>query len=363
MARIFLSYNRSNVDTVTALVEDLKAARHELWFDSVLSGGQLWWDEILSNIRDCQIFLYALSKPSLESRACRAELQYALALTRPWIPVMIADDVSINLLPAPFDTIQFVDYRRQDKQAAIDLMTALMRMPAPGPLPQPLPEAPPVPLSYLRNIKDQIETTSALSLPEQTAIVTDLKEHLSEGRSALEVTELLKQLKRRDDLMAKVLSSIDTMLDGIPAAGAASVPRKPEPVHSNQRMTDGTGESACQTDLSSIGEERNGPSLGSQVSSVLSTLSKKLGLKTVTYNGHKIEIGMLSTLVGQDTVWYDGKEVSKKLSKLGSKHSFHVVEDGGKVFYEVIVKPRWHGQTQWFEVKRNGEVIFNDRNA
>ncbi|MFH0343772.1 MAG: toll/interleukin-1 receptor domain-containing protein [Chromatiales bacterium] len=239
MARIFLSYNRSNVDTVTALVEDLKAARHELWFDSVLSGGQLWWDEILSNIRDCQIFLYALSKPSLESRACRAELQHALALMRPWIPVMIADDVSINLLPAPFDTVQFVDYRRQDKQAAIDLMTALMRMPAPGPLPQPLPEAPLVPLSYLRHIKDQIETTSALSLPEQTAIVTDLKEHLSEGRSALEVTELLKQLKRRDDLMAKVLSSIDTMLDGIPTASAASVPRNPEPVHSNQRVTDG----------------------------------------------------------------------------------------------------------------------------
>ncbi|MGH8533237.1 MAG: toll/interleukin-1 receptor domain-containing protein [Gammaproteobacteria bacterium] len=133
-------------------------------------------------------------------------------------------------------------------------------------------------------------------------------------------------------------------------------------LHSNQRVTDGADESACQTDLSTIGEERIGPSLGNQVTSVLSTLSKKVQLTTVTCNGHKIEIGMLHPLIGQDTVWYDGKEVSKKLSKLGSKHSFHVVEGGGKVFYEVIVKPRWHGGKNWVEVKRNGEVVFNDRN-
>lgn len=131
---------------------------------------------------------------------------------------------------------------------------------------------------------------------------------------------------------------------------------------SNQLQTYGSNEPSSRNDLSQDSEEGHGSSsLGNQVTSALASLSK-LGrlLKTVTYNDHKIEIGILSPTFGQDTVWYDGKEVSKKLSKLGSKHSFNVVEDGSNVFYEITVKSRWHGYSSWAEVKRNSVVIFND---
>jgi hypothetical protein len=76
--------------------------------------------------------------------------------------------------------------------------------------------------------------------------------------------------------------------------------------------------------------------------------------KTITCQGHTIEIGTL----GQDTVWYDGKEVSRKNSFSGSDHSFRVIEDGREVIYEVKTRDRWFGA--WAEVKRNGEVIFHD---
>ena len=56
-------------------------------------------------------------------------------------PVLVADGVSVNLLPSELSRIQHVDYRRQDKRAAIDVLKALSGLPK-TPLPDPLPEPP-----------------------------------------------------------------------------------------------------------------------------------------------------------------------------------------------------------------------------
>jgi hypothetical protein len=91
-----------------------------------------------------------------------------------------------------------------------------------------------------------------------------------------------------------------------------------------------------------------------------SLLTRLSGLrkKTVIHNGHTIEIGCL----GQTTIWYDGKEVSKENSLFTSRQSFRVIEDGAEAFYEVTLGQRnviLPGE--WLEVKRNSEVIFTDR--
>src|SRR5580704_16598418 len=51
MARIFISYSRESQGIVEELVQDLNDDGHENWFDQRLTGGQEWWDKILSEIR------------------------------------------------------------------------------------------------------------------------------------------------------------------------------------------------------------------------------------------------------------------------------------------------------------------------
>ena len=71
MAKIFISYSRASMDVVEQLTQDLKDGDHDVWFDQHLTGGQKWWDNILSQIRECEIFVAALTPDFLESKACQ----------------------------------------------------------------------------------------------------------------------------------------------------------------------------------------------------------------------------------------------------------------------------------------------------
>src|ERR1043166_7015282 len=117
MRRVFVSYSRNNLDAVTQLVEELQAMGINTWHDQTLTGGQRWWDNILANIRECELFIFVLSPESWDSEACRSELTYVAQLSRPILPVLISDGININLLSAPLNEIQVTDYRRGDKEA------------------------------------------------------------------------------------------------------------------------------------------------------------------------------------------------------------------------------------------------------
>jgi hypothetical protein len=215
MERIFVSYSRTNLDVVTQAIQDLKAVGIEAWHDQTLTGGQRWWNNILSRIRDCEIFIFALSPESLESEACRGELGYAAQLGKTILPLLVADGINLNLLSPPLNEIQVTDYRRCDKEAAFALVKAIHTAPAAGPLPDPPPTPPPVPVSYLTNLKEQIETSDTLSSQAQIALLFELEAGLKEGRSPTEIRDLLLSLKRREDLLAKVATKIDAALKSL----------------------------------------------------------------------------------------------------------------------------------------------------
>jgi hypothetical protein len=226
MGDVFISYNRSSLESVTALANDLGAATHKVWFDKELTGGQRWWDSILARIRGCDIFVFALTSDSLESQACGRELDYALLLGKPVLPVLLSDEVRNTHLPAAIAQIQYVDYCKQDKQAAFALMRAIAGLPAPPPLPDPLPNPPPVPISYVVSLKEKIDNPAPLDFQEQIALVIELRDRFREGRPAGEVAPLLDRLKRRDDLLAKVAREIDTVLAEIARGPDSAPPRK-----------------------------------------------------------------------------------------------------------------------------------------
>jgi hypothetical protein len=215
MERVFVSYSRHNLDVITQLIQDLKAVGIEAWHDETLTGGQRWWDNILSNIRDCRVFVFSLSPESLDSEACRSELSYATQLGRTILPVLVVDGVNINLLPPPLNEIQVTDYRGLDKEAAFALVKAINTSPVAAALPDPLPPAPAVPVSYLSNLKERIDTSAPLSSQEQIALLFELEAGLREGRSHAEIRDLLLRLKRRDDLLAKVATKVDAALKSL----------------------------------------------------------------------------------------------------------------------------------------------------
>jgi hypothetical protein len=212
MRRIFVSYSRTNLGVVTQLIKHAKDAGIDIWYDQALTGGQRWWDNILAEIRDCDIFVLALSPESWDSEACKSELAYVAQLGKPILPVLVSDGININLLSAPLSEIQITDYRKCDMASAFALLKAINLAPPSPSLPDPLPAPPPVPVSYLSTLKDRIDSTQPLSPQDQITLLFELEQEVDEGRSPSETKDLLLRLKQRDELLAKIGSKIDAAL-------------------------------------------------------------------------------------------------------------------------------------------------------
>lgn len=228
---IFISYNRQTEAIAKALVNDVEALGHTTWFDHELSGGQAWWDQILSNISRCDLFVFVLDPASLNSIACRREYGYAADLRKPILPILVSEGVSTKLLPPSLSQIEFVDYRNQDRTGALRLARAFGAVPPPVALPDPLPVPPEVPISYLGSLAAKVETTSLLTYEEQSALVFDLKKGLRELETANDTRTLLKTFRKRHDLLARIAEEIDQLLEGLrETSSTRAVPSKLEQV-------------------------------------------------------------------------------------------------------------------------------------
>jgi len=212
MPNVFVSYGRESSATAEALANDIRSLGHEAWFDQQLTGGQAWWNQILETVRNCDVFVFLLTPKSLRSTACMGEYGYAAALRKPILPVLIADGVSTNLLPPALSQIQFVDYRNQDRSAALRLARALATIPPSEPLPDPLPAPPDVPISYLGGVTEQIETRLGLSYEQQSALIVDLQRGLRDPETAADSRALLVRLRKRRDLLATIADEVDELL-------------------------------------------------------------------------------------------------------------------------------------------------------
>jgi hypothetical protein len=222
MRKVFVSYSRHNIDAVAQLVKDLQDVGFNAWHDQTLTGGQKWWDSILTSIRECDIFIFSLSKESWDSEACQSELAYVVELGKPILPVLVAEGVHLSLLSAPINELQVTDYRQRDKAAAFALLKAINSAPAAPPLPDPLPAPPPVPLSYLGALKDRIDSHAAMSSQEQNLLFLEIEGAIDKGRSPDEIRDLLYSLKQRDDLLASVGRKVDEALRRVSAPRRSS---------------------------------------------------------------------------------------------------------------------------------------------
>ncbi|MBI1282609.1 MAG: TIR domain-containing protein [Anaerolineaceae bacterium] len=209
---IFISYRSGDRSLVETMASDLHGLGHTVWFDQELTGGHAWWNSILKNVQDCDVFIFALSPQSLDSYPCQLEYNYADALGKRILPVLLKD-INADLLPPALSKIQFVDYRMQDKKASIGLARALASLPSPVALPDPLPTPPEAPISGLGRMKERIENNIRLSLDEQASLVLELKGFLQKEDTAATAKELFERFRSRSDLFAAIDREVESILD------------------------------------------------------------------------------------------------------------------------------------------------------
>ncbi len=106
--KLFISYSRRDALLLDPLLADLGRAGHEVLIDRRIPGGQLWWDEIIENLRRCDALIFVVSPYAIESKACRLELAYGVGdLRKPLLPVMLRET---NIDPHPGGSNPAPDY-------------------------------------------------------------------------------------------------------------------------------------------------------------------------------------------------------------------------------------------------------------
>ncbi|MBZ0099173.1 MAG: TIR domain-containing protein, partial [Taibaiella sp.] len=216
--RIFISYSSKDREQVALLANDLQTLGNEVWFDTELTrtGGQKWWYNILTNLRQCDLFIFALTPNSLSSDPCKREYEYAQALRRRILPVML-QSIDILILPIALQELQFVDYREHSAKQGIALAATLQNLPPAQPLPNPLPPEPQTPLTPLAQLSEYLDAPS-LTNNEQIEILFELERFLSNTSTLIEAETLLNKLYARDDLFNRVAEKISRLLPTISEA-------------------------------------------------------------------------------------------------------------------------------------------------
>ena len=212
--KVFVSYSSNDDAAVRSLAADLQRARMQVWYDLDLGGGESWWVAILEQIRECTVFLFALSDNSLRSKPCRAELDYAKALRLPILPVQVGP-VSTYRTDPIFAT-QLIDYRDSTRNSGIELVSALHESAARRTeLPDPLPEPPAIPYEYLLRLGADIRGSADLGAQSQAAMVFELRTALNDEDDAEvkdDIRDLLRTLRARRDVIYPIVREIDSIL-------------------------------------------------------------------------------------------------------------------------------------------------------
>jgi tetratricopeptide (TPR) repeat protein len=102
--KLFISYRSLDTVRVDVLVAQLRkftsaqnTPRYHVWQDKAsIPAGHDWWQAIVDAIVDCQVFVFMLSRESVQNVNCRAELNYARRRNRPIIPLVLENEYIFN---------------------------------------------------------------------------------------------------------------------------------------------------------------------------------------------------------------------------------------------------------------------------
>jgi hypothetical protein len=225
MARLFISYARRDMPVVAQLVNELREMGHEPFYDQDLTGGQRWWDVLLTRIEESDGFLPVLSDAYIDSEACGQEAHWAADVGVPILPLDLGS-VGPEMCDPLVAQTNWIRYGLEDRTSIARLARALGALPPRTP-PAQAPARPPVPVTYLTATRQEIHDAGSMPVDRQLAIIATLRAKLGTDDDASART-LLTELRRRPDVAHASAVEIDHMLGSGPAPASGPAQRPPK---------------------------------------------------------------------------------------------------------------------------------------
>lgn len=115
---VFVSYSRRDSEWIPKVLAMLEAEGLTAWVDrDGLHAGESFNEEIRRAIEAAPAFVQLLSPQSAASKYCRAELEYAVAMGKRIVPVVVESVASGELHPA-VSSLHWFDLRTSDEETA-----------------------------------------------------------------------------------------------------------------------------------------------------------------------------------------------------------------------------------------------------
>lgn len=102
---VFVSYAHAD-GAAMPIIRALAEEGYRVWYDDGIQAGSSFPDYIANRLHDCSCVLMLVSRSSLTSGWCRNEVEYALDLGRPVLPVYLEDVELPRALQMRLGTVQ-----------------------------------------------------------------------------------------------------------------------------------------------------------------------------------------------------------------------------------------------------------------
>ena len=86
---IYVSYSRSDKERVEPVLEKLSGQGYRLWYDNSVSTENVWMDQIVYHMDNCELSIVFISESSAYSYYCKNEIIYLSESQKRIIPVLL----------------------------------------------------------------------------------------------------------------------------------------------------------------------------------------------------------------------------------------------------------------------------------
>jgi len=113
---IFVSYSHRDLDSVYAVIANLKNQGYRIWYDEGIDPGNEWPDEVAQALAKCGQFLVFISPNSVDSPNVRNEINFAINRAKPFVAVHLVESVLPPGLELRMGDIQAIMKFRMDDE-------------------------------------------------------------------------------------------------------------------------------------------------------------------------------------------------------------------------------------------------------
>ncbi len=116
----FVCYSHKDEGIVYPLIERLSRNGCRLWYDSGIHAGEDWPEVIADHLQHCSVVLYFMSKESVDSHNCRNELNLAIEIEKPLLPVRYNNAKMTLGMRLMLNNVQWIDCPEKPTDLIID---------------------------------------------------------------------------------------------------------------------------------------------------------------------------------------------------------------------------------------------------